>query len=169
MARYLRTYSPRGFDVAFYFWAGHLWSKKYNCLLDMMDKKDLSMRSHLNGVNLLAFTFKHLPVESQRIYMQYYTSYLQKGVHILFIWKRKIMMSIFQYTITTLQELTAGAAHKPKEHRVNMEIDNEWGKGDRGVDSCLRINSRDRQGSPDFICACHLGEVLMQGIYTRWT
>ncbi|PIA57662.1 hypothetical protein AQUCO_00600415v1 [Aquilegia coerulea] len=67
-----RTNSPSGFDIALYFWADDVCRKKYNHLLEMMEKQDLSMHSHLNGVELLIFTSRQLPVESQRLSMQFY-------------------------------------------------------------------------------------------------
>ncbi|KAF5205175.1 RING/FYVE/PHD zinc finger superfamily protein [Thalictrum thalictroides] len=66
------TNSPSGFDIALYFWADDVCRKKYNHLLELMEKQDLSMHSFLNGVELLIFTSRQLPLESQRLSMQFY-------------------------------------------------------------------------------------------------
>ncbi|KAL5709738.1 hypothetical protein ACHQM5_020392 [Ranunculus cassubicifolius] len=59
--------SPCAFDVALYFWVDEFCSSRenYNRLIELMEKQDLSMRSHLDGVDLLLFTSRQLPIESQ--------------------------------------------------------------------------------------------------------
>ncbi|PIA63078.1 hypothetical protein AQUCO_00200837v1 [Aquilegia coerulea] len=64
--------SPSGFDIALYFWAESFSREKYNHLVELMDKEDLSMQTRLNGAELLVFTSRHLPVEAQRMSKQFY-------------------------------------------------------------------------------------------------
>ncbi|OVA02138.1 hypothetical protein BVC80_8787g2 [Macleaya cordata] len=65
---------PTGDDIALYFLPGDFKrsKEKYSSLLNLIEMRDLAMQSCLNGVELLIFTSKQLPADSQRINMKFY-------------------------------------------------------------------------------------------------
>ncbi|KAF5176547.1 hypothetical protein FRX31_033867 [Thalictrum thalictroides] len=114
--------SPSGFDIALYFWAESFSREKYDHLVELMDKEDLSMQTRLNDTELLIFTSRHLPVEAQRMSKQFY------------LW------GVFQWKSSVDFEENKHADHFPKiecritedsmtadlevdDHVVDMEID----------------------------------------------
>ncbi|XP_058080202.1 uncharacterized protein LOC131228522 isoform X2 [Magnolia sinica] len=65
---------PATTDIALYFFSGEFnsFKAKYIRLVELIEKHDLAMRSCLDGVELLIFTSKQLPMDSQRLNMQIY-------------------------------------------------------------------------------------------------
>ncbi|KAF9624194.1 hypothetical protein IFM89_008132 [Coptis chinensis] len=62
-----RTDFPSAYDIALYFLADDFDREKYNGLVERMEKHDLSLKSQSqwDGVELLIFTSRELPAESQ--------------------------------------------------------------------------------------------------------
>ncbi|XP_042497003.1 uncharacterized protein LOC122075876 isoform X2 [Macadamia integrifolia] len=72
-AKVFDSYSPAGSDIALYFFPGDFERsvKVYEDLYSYLEKHDFAMRSCLEGVELLIFTSKQLPLDS-RINMELY-------------------------------------------------------------------------------------------------
>ncbi|XP_077214431.1 PHD finger-containing protein 6-like isoform X2 [Tasmannia lanceolata] len=67
-------YSPASDDIALYFFPSEYDSskRKYCCLLELMEMQDAALQCCLGGVELLIFTSKQLPVDSQKLNTKMY-------------------------------------------------------------------------------------------------
>ncbi|KAL5723156.1 RING-type E3 ubiquitin transferase [Ranunculus cassubicifolius] len=138
--------SPSGLDIALYFWPDHLYRESYNRLLELMEKQDLSMVSRLDSKELLIFTSRELPVESQRINMKFYlwgVFHSLEGCHSFVDLKGN----------QTVVNDSACLDNEVYDQMVDIKINIKGGKKVRNANICLTSNSPDTcRGTSDVPC-----------------
>ncbi|XP_043705077.1 uncharacterized protein LOC122654875 [Telopea speciosissima] len=143
-AEVFNSYSPSGCDIALYFFPGDFERsiKMYNALYAYLEMHDFAMRSCLEGVELLIFTSKQLPLDS-RINMEFYlwgVFHHVKGNNVRH--PADVPLSSSQLLPGDLHGYNAHSLkyeNKDKPEVVDMDIDMEGGKDVGRVDVVRHI------------------------------
>ncbi|XP_010259791.1 PREDICTED: uncharacterized protein LOC104599106 isoform X2 [Nelumbo nucifera] len=125
---------PAGNDVALYFFPGDFYRSKemYNSLYDLIERDDLMMLSSFNGLELLIFTSRELPVDLQRINMPFFLWGIFRVQHI----KEKInhVQELCSSSVPPLERLQGNHEDNDNPEVIDMEVDMVGGKDVGRVD-----------------------------------
>ncbi|XP_010259815.1 PREDICTED: uncharacterized protein LOC104599106 isoform X5 [Nelumbo nucifera] len=110
------------------------WKSKemYNSLYDLIERDDLMMLSSFNGLELLIFTSRELPVDLQRINMPFFLWGIFRVQHI----KEKInhVQELCSSSVPPLERLQGNHEDNDNPEVIDMEVDMVGGKDVGRVD-----------------------------------